>query len=76
MASRYAVMQAARAAMALPHQNADGEIGRLFAELREIYARAREGVGEPATTQVALHVREESAKAAEIIRRIREVQKL
>jgi hypothetical protein len=33
-------------------------------------------VGEPATTQVALHVREESAKAAEVIRRIRDIQKL
>jgi hypothetical protein len=58
------------------HQKADGEIGRLFAELREIYARAREGVGEPATTHVALHVREEGAKAAEIIKRIREIQGL
>jgi hypothetical protein len=62
--------------MALPHPDADGEIGKLFNELREIYARAREGVSEPATTQVALHVREESAKAAEIIRRIRQIQGL
>lgn len=62
--------------MTVPRQNHEEEIGRLFAELREIYARAREGVNEPATTQVALHVREESAKAAEIIRRIRELQKL
>ena len=62
--------------MSAPNRDPDGDIGKLFAELREIYARAREGVGEPATTQVALHVREESAKAAEIIRRIRELQKL
>ena len=62
--------------MAQPNPLPDGEIGKLFAELREIYARAREGVGEPATTQVALHVREESAKAAEVIRRIRELQGL
>jgi hypothetical protein len=62
--------------MTLPNRDPDGEIGKLFAELREIYARAREGVGEPATTQVALHVREESAKAAQIIKRIRELQGL
>lgn len=60
--------------MTLASRDPDGEIGKLFAELREIYARAREGVSEPATRQVALHVREESAKAAEIIRRIREIQ--
>lgn len=62
--------------MSAQHRDPNEEIGKLFAELREIYARAREGVGEPATTQVALHVREESAKAAEIVRRIRELQKL
>ena len=62
--------------MTQTHRDRDGEIGQLFTELREIYARAREGVGEPATTQVALHVREESAKAAEVIKRIREIQGL
>jgi len=62
--------------MTLPNRDPDGEIGKLFAELREIYARAREGVSAPATTQVALHVREESAKAAQIIKRIRELQGL
>ena len=62
--------------MTMPHRDAEGEIGELFAELREIYARAREGVGEPATTQVALRVREESAKAAEVIKRISKIQKL
>ena len=62
--------------MTLQNRDPDGEIGRLFAELREIYARAREGVGAPATTQVALHVREEGAKAAEVIRRIRQIQGL
>lgn len=62
--------------MITPNQHPDGEIDKLFAELREIYARAREGVSEPATTQVALHVREESAKAAQIIKRIRELQGL
>ena len=62
--------------MTAPHQDRTPEIEKLFAELREIYARASEGVGEPATTQVALHVREQSAKAAEIIRRIREIQGL
>jgi hypothetical protein len=60
--------------MTLPHREPGEEIGRLFAELGEIYARAREGASEPATTQVALHVREESAKAADIIRRIRQIQ--
>ncbi|HEY4275953.1 MAG TPA: hypothetical protein VGM68_10740 [Rhizomicrobium sp.] len=58
------------------HSNPDAEIARLFAELRDIYARAREGVCTPATTQVSLHVREESAKASEVIRRIREIQRL
>lgn len=61
--------------MTVQQQDRNLEISRLFGELREIYARAREGVSEPATTQVALHVREESAKAAEIIRRIRKIQK-
>jgi hypothetical protein len=60
--------------MTVQHQDRNLEIGRLFGELREIYARALEG-GEPATTQVALHVREESAKAAEVIRRIHAIQK-
>jgi len=62
--------------MIAPNQHPDGEIGKLFAELREIYARAREGVSEPATHQVALHVCEESTKAAQIIKRIRELQGL
>ncbi|HEY2836033.1 MAG TPA: hypothetical protein VGI89_05640 [Rhizomicrobium sp.] len=52
------------------------ELERLFAELGEAYARAREGVTAPATTQVSLHVREEAAKASAIIRRIRELQGL
>lgn len=52
------------------------ELERLFAELGESYARAREGVTAPATTQVSLHVREEAAKASAIIRRIREIQGL
>lgn len=60
--------------MTLANRDPDGEIGKLFAELREIYARAREGAGEPATTQVALHVREESAKASALIARIRKLQ--
>ncbi len=62
--------------MAVSHLDREAEIARLFAELREVYARAREGVTAPATTQVALHVREESAKASAIIARIREVQGL
>jgi hypothetical protein len=62
--------------MTPPHPDRDKEIARLFAELREVYARAREGVTAPATTQVSLHVREEAAKAAEIIRRIRAIQDL
>jgi hypothetical protein len=62
--------------MTPPSPDRDREIARLFAELRETYARAREGVGAPATTRVALRVREEAAKAAEIIRRIREIQDL
>jgi hypothetical protein len=62
--------------MAAPHPDRQQEIAQLFAQLREVYARAREGVGAPATTQVSLHVREEAAKAAEIIRRIREIQDL
>ena len=52
------------------------EIGKLFAELSEVYARAREGVSLPATTQVSLHVREEAAKASAIIRKIRQLQGL
>ena len=52
------------------------ELERLFAELGEVYARAREGVEAPATTQFWLHVREEAAKASAIIRRIRELQGL
>ena len=62
--------------MIAQHQDSVAEIGKLFAELGEVYGRAREGVNEPATTQVALRVREEGAKAAEIIRRIRDIQKL
>lgn len=62
--------------MTLTNRDPDGEIGKLFTELREIYARAREGVSAPATTQVALHVREESAKASILIARIRELQGL
>ena len=52
------------------------EIEKLFAELGEVYCRAREGVTAPATTSVALHVREEAVKAAVIIRKIRELQGL
>ncbi len=62
--------------MTMPHQDRNLEISRLFAELREIYGRACEGVDAPATTSVSLHVREESAKAAQIIQRIRELQGL
>jgi hypothetical protein len=50
------------------------ELARLFAELAEAYARAREGVSAPATTQVTLHVREEAAKASAIIGKIRALQ--
>ena len=57
-------------------QDHHAELEQLFAELREDYARAREGVTAPATTQVSLHVREEAAKASAIIRRIREIQGL
>ena len=57
-------------------QDHRAELERLFAELGEAYARAREGVTAPATTQVSLHVREEAAKASAIIRRIREIQGL
>lgn len=56
-------------------QDHHAELGRLFAELGEAYARAREGVTEPATTQVSLHVREEAARASAIIRKIRDLQK-
>jgi len=52
------------------------EIKRLFAELGEVYERAREGVTAPATTAVTLHVHEEREKASAIIRRIREIQGL
>jgi hypothetical protein len=62
--------------MIVQHQDRTSEIGKLFAELGEVYDRAREGVNAPATTSVALHVREERAKASEIIRRIRELQGL
>ena len=57
-------------------QDRNAEITRLFAELGEIYDRAREGVTAPATTAVTLHVREEAAKASAIIKRIREIQGL
>jgi len=57
-------------------QDHHAELERLFAELGEVYARAREGVEAPATTQVSLRVREEAAKASAIIRRIREIQGL
>jgi hypothetical protein len=62
--------------MTQQNQDHNPEIGRLFAELGEIYGRASEGVDTPATMTVSLHVREESAKAAAIIRRIRELQGL
>jgi len=52
------------------------ELARLFAELAGAYARAREGVTAPSTTQVTLHVREEAQKASAIIRKIRELQGL
>ena len=52
------------------------ELAKLFAELAEAYARAREGATAPATTRVSLHVREEAAKASAIIKRIRELQGL
>ncbi len=52
------------------------ELARLFADLGEIYNRAREGVTEPSTTKVSLKVREEAAKASEVIKRIRELQGL
>lgn len=61
--------------MTAQHQDTVAEIGKLFAALGEVYGRAREGVAEPATTQVTLRVREEGERAAEIIRRIREIQK-
>ena len=62
--------------MAMDHTDKTAELGKLFAELGEIYGRAREGVTAPATTQVSLHVREESVKASAIIKRIREIQGL
>jgi hypothetical protein len=64
------------AAMTSPRPDLSQELARLFAELGEIYNRAREGVGEPATTKVNLKVREEAARASEVIRRIRELQGL
>jgi hypothetical protein len=57
-------------------QDRNAEIARLFAELGEVYGRAREGVSAPATSTVTLHVREEAAKASAIIKRIRELQGL
>jgi hypothetical protein len=63
-------------AMTMPHQDRIPELGKLFAELGEVYGRARAGVDAPATTSVCLHVREESAKASAIIKRIREIQGL
>jgi len=62
--------------MAVPHQDRDAEIERLFAELGESYCRAREGVTAPAYLNQPLHVREEAAKASAIIKRIREIQGL
>jgi hypothetical protein len=62
--------------MPMEHIDRTAELKRLFAELGESYVRAREGVTEPATTSVSLHVREESAKASAIIKRIREIQGL
>jgi hypothetical protein len=64
----------------MPDQNRQREIAeqiaRLFAELGEVYVRASDGTRAPATTRAPLHVREEAAKASEIIRRIREMQGL
>jgi hypothetical protein len=60
----------------MEHIDRSAELRRLFAELGEAYVRAREGVTAPATTSVSLHVREESAKASAIIKRIREIQGL
>jgi hypothetical protein len=67
---------ALRIAMRPQDQDCQVELEKLFAELGEAYARAREGVTAPATTQVSLHVREEAAKASDIIRRIRQLQGL
>jgi hypothetical protein len=67
---------ASRIAMRPQDQDCQVELEKLFAELGEAYARAREGVTAPATTQVSLHVREEAAKASDIIRRIRQLQGL
>jgi hypothetical protein len=64
------------AAMTSPKPDLSQELARLFAELGEIYNRAREGVSEPATTKVNLKVREEAARASDVIRRIRELQGL
>jgi hypothetical protein len=52
------------------------ELEKLFAELAEVYARAREGASLPATSRVSLRVREEGARATQIIQRIREIQGL
>jgi hypothetical protein len=62
--------------MAAQIQDREAEIGRLFAELSQSYCRAGEGVTEPAYLNVPLHVREEAAKASQIIKRIREIQGL
>jgi hypothetical protein len=62
--------------MAAQHQDREAEIGRLFAELGQIYCRAGEGVTAPTYLKLPLHVREEAAKASQIIKRIREIQGL
>ena len=62
--------------MAAQSQDREAEIQRLFAELGESYCRAREGVAAPAYLNMPLHVREEAAKASQIIKRIREIQGL
>lgn len=63
-------------AMTAQGSDINQELARLFAELGEIYGRAREGVTAPSTTKVRLKVREEAARASEVIRRIRELQGL
>lgn len=62
--------------MAVPQQDREAEIEKLFAELAQIYGRASEGVSAPAYLNVPLHVCEEAAKASVIIKRIRELQGL
>ena len=62
--------------MAAQPQDREAEIERLFAELGQSYSRASEGVTAPAYLNVPLHVREEAAKASQIIKRIREIQGL